>query len=358
MPVPRNALLDLDPGIGQVASTVRFQVVNRDLELVGDIHPIAADSISAKTSGNVKRTLSGFKLDDQTLRDIDPFQHRIKPWWVLEDGTEWPLGVYVFTDAAKHRGTYVDTLTTTLLDQDFILDQGTRTTFGVGQNGSILNGVVDVINQVRITNYRIPAASSSVVADPVTWPAGTSRLKILNDLCNLAGWLPPYFDNDGVLTIRVPPDIDRDPPDHRYSSHYSRVLRSTIVENENLLDAPNVYLVVCSGPSSSEITAFAAVDADLPFSVQNRRFEVVNVTRVQGITTTDQAQQIANILASSAGFGFRNVEFQGFADPRHDLFQTVEWDGFMYREIEHSLKLTPGGPHTHKLTRGGFPRAG
>lgn len=358
MPVPANSLLDLDLGIGQVASTVRFEVVDRDLEVVGPIRVLGADTISAKSSGNVKRTLSGFKLDERALRTIDPFKHRIKPWWVLEDGTEWPLGVYVFTAAAARVGTYVDVLETTMLDQDYVLDQGTRSTFGVGQSGSILPAVEEIIGQVRIVHSVLPEGSSARVADPVVWPAGTSRLKILNDLCNLAGWLPPYFDNNGVLTIRTPPDVDRDAPDHIYSASNSRVMRATIIENDNLLDAPNVYVVVCSGPSDGEIAASAEVDPDLPFSVQNRRFEVVEVVRAQGIETTYQAQRMANTLASAAGVGFKTVKFDGFADPRHDLFQTVEWEAFIYREIEWTLKLQPGGPHTHTLTRGGFPIAG
>lgn len=358
MTVPANPLLDLAPGVGQVASTVRFQVLDRDLEVVGDVRPLRAESIAGKTSGTVKRSLSGFRLDERALRSVDPFKHRIRPWWVLEDGTEWPLGVFVFTDAAARRSTYVDVLETTLLDQDYMLDQGTRFTFGVPAGGAILPAVQEVVGQVRLTNVRWPEGSSAAVADPVVWPAGTSRLKIISDLCNLAGWLPPHFDNNGVLVIRTPPDIDRDAPDHIYSAANSRVIRATIVENDNLLDAPNVYVVVCSGPSDGEIAASASVDPDLPFSVENRRFEIVEVVRVQGLTSTAQAQQMADALAASAGTGFKNVQFDGFADPRHDLFQTVEWEGFVYREVEWSLKLKPGGPHSHTLTRGGFPRSG
>lgn len=358
MAVTPNPLLDLDPGIGQVASTVRFEIVDRDLVVIGNVVPLAADSISVNTSGTAKRELTGFRLDPQTLRDIDPFSNRIKPSWILEDGTEWPLGVFVFTGSTLHRGTYVSTLDTTMTDQDAILDQGTRSTFGIGQRGWILPAVEDLLGEVRITNVVLPWGSQAIVADPVVWPAGESRLKILTDLSKLAGWLPPYFDNNGYLIVRVPPDVNHDPPDHVYSSTKSRVLRDTIVEHDDLLSAPNVYVVTCSGPSSGEITATAQVDASLPFSVQNRRFEVVEVERAQGINSTEQAQQMANTKAAAAGSGYKNVQFDGFADPRHDMFQTVEWDSEMYRETGWNLRLTPGGSHSHTLTQGGFDRAG
>lgn len=360
MPVPPNPLLDLAPGVGQVASSVRFEVVDRDLKVVGDLRVLAADSISAKAAGNIKRTMSGFKLDEYGLREVDPFRHRVKPYWRLEDGTEWPLGVFCFTDSAAHLASYVDVLETTMVDQGFDLDQGTRATFGIGPSGSILPAILEVLAQVKITSLVIPEGSSARVMDPVIWPAGTSRLQIVNELCALAGWLPPYFDNNGILNIRTPPDIDRVRPDHNYplDSERSRVLAGSIVENDNLLDAPNVYLVICSGPADGEIAASAQVAADLPFSVENRRFEVTETVRVQGITSTEQAQRMAETLAAAAGLGFKNVSFDAFADPRHDLFQTVSWEGKTYRELGWNLKLKPGGPHSHEITRGGFPLAG
>lgn len=359
MPVPANPLLDLDPGIGQVASSIRFEVVDRDLEVVGTVRPLEAASINAKVQGNIKRTLNGVRLGESALRDLDPFRHRIKPWWVLEDGTEWPLGVFVFTASAIHVGTYVSTLDTTLMDQEHILDQGTNATFSIAAGGSIRTAVEALIGQLRITNVVLPSTTVTV-GDPVVWAAGTSRLRILNELCALAGWLSPYFDNDGVLVIRTPPDVDHDAPDHVYDSnaqHRCRILRASIVQNDNLLDAPNVFVVICSGPSDGEIVGAAQVDPRLPWSVANRGYEVVEVIRVQGLTSTAQAEYLAAVYASQAG-GYRNVTFDGTADPRHDLFQLVEYDGVTYREIAWNLTLKPGGSHSHTLTRGGFPRSG
>ena len=358
MTVPKNRLLDLEPGIGQVASTVRFQVLDRDLQIIGTITPIAAGTMTANTTGTNKRTLNGVNFDAYALNEINPFVDRIKPIWVLEDGTEWPLGVFVFTHVINRLGTYVDVMETTLVDQDFVLTQGTRSTFNVPVNGSVVTAVEDILSQVRITTSMIPTTSMAQIGDALTWPAGTSRLKILQDLCVFGGWLPPFFDNDGTLHIQYPPRMDADPPDHIYWSDDSRVLRASITESDNLLDAPNVYIVTGSGPSNGPVYAATQVAADLPFSVENRRFEIVSITKPQGITTSAQAEQMANTLAASAKAGFKNIDFQGFADPRHDLFQTVQWDGAMYRETGWSLTLKPGGLHTHKLVQGGFPISG
>lgn len=354
MTVTPNALLDLAPGIGQVASMRRYQVLDPDLHVLGDIHPLRASNISCNGSGSIKRRLNGIQLGASDLRNIDLFRERIRPLWVLEDGTEWPMGVYVFTAAAVNRGTYASTLGATLYDQDFILDQATRASFGLDPGGSVLNAIERLLSQVNISHYSIPVSSSRVVADPVNWPSGTSRLKILRELCDLAGWLPPFFDNNGVLVIKPPPDIVRDLPDHTYRSN--RVKRKSLVENDNLLNAPNVYIVICNGPSGGDISAAAQVDPALPFSVENRGFEVTSVTRVQGLTSSTQAQQMANTLAAGGAKGYKNVRFEGTPDPRHDVFQTIEWEASIYRELSWDLKLRPGGPMSHVLTLGGFPR--
>lgn len=356
MPVTADPLLDLAPGIGQVQWDIEFDIVDRSLELVDQIKPLKADGISAKTSGNIKRQLQGIVLDERQLRKINLFSNWLKPWFVLENGSRWPLGVYVFTDAARQVGSYTSTLATTMMDQDYVLDQGTRNPFGIGQGGPILPAVTALLDDARIANRDIPESSAASVGDPVNWPAGTSRLKILNELCNQAGWLPPYFDNNGTLVIRIPPDIARVAPDHRYDGR--RVKRASLVENDNLLSAPNVYLVLGTGPSQGSISAVAYVDPTLPFSVQNRGFEIVSVTRAQGVQSVEQAQSMANALAAGAARGYKNIAFTGPRDPRHDLFQTVEWEGStVYREISWDLKFR-GGFHSHTLTLGGFPNAG
>lgn len=356
MSVPSNQLLDLGPGVGQIQWSMRFEVLNSALESIDFIHPLACDGISANTTGASKRQLQGFTVTDKDLRRLDPFAHRIKPWAAFEDGSLWPCGVFVFTDASNQVGTYTSVLKSVLLDQDFILNQGLRASFGLQPHGLIRPAVIELLQGAGIVDFTVPADNNAVVGQPPAWPAGTSRLKILEELCTLAGWLPPYFDNTGRCVIKPPPDVINDPPDHIYSAR--RVLYDSVVENENLLNAPNLYLVIGSGGQDGDISAYAYVDPALPFSVENRGFEIVSVTRAQAIASSAQAQRMADTLAAGAGKGYKNVQFTGNPDPRHDLFQTVDWKGTVYREISWNLKFGPAGPHTHSLTLGGFSNAG
>lgn len=353
--VTPNPLLDVPPGLGQVANTVRYLVVDRDLQPKGRVQPLEAGSVTANTAGSIKRQLQGFVLGESDMRDINPFTDRILPFWVLEDGTEWPLGVFMFTNSAEHSGTYASATDIALMDQEFVLQQGIKFPVSIPPGGQIVPAVLQLVGEVGITNRSVPVTSGATVADPRSWPAGTSRIEILKQLCLSAGWLPPYFDNTGMFIIRVPPNLLTDSPDHVYTG--ARVRYSTPVVQANRLSAPNTFVVIGTGPSKGDISAFSYVDPTLDFSVSNRDgLEVVSVTRMQGIENTEQAQTMADTLAASA-VGYQQISFEGPADPRHDLFQTVEWsDGTIYRELSWTLKLeTPGGFHSHVLTLGGFP---
>jgi hypothetical protein len=351
MPVPANRILDLATGIGQVQTTTLFQVLDQDLNVKGEVKSLTPCSITASTGAQIKRQLSGFTLNEEDLNAVNMFTDRIKVSVILEDGTEWPQGVYVFTDSAKKVGTYMTTLSTSLMDQDYILSQGTEFPYGVNPGGSIVQAIEFILDESNIWTRDVPGDASVRVGDPLNWPPGTARAAMLKVLCDLAGWLPPYFDNNGVCIIRPPTDINNTEPDHYYDTE--RVAYNTLTENENLLQAANTYIVISTGPSKGEISARAEVDASLPFSVPNRGFVIPSVHRTQGLTSTRQAQEMADALAQAGSTGFKNVFFTGPPDPRHDLFQTVEFNGDVYNEVEWTLPLK-GAAHTHSLTLGGF----
>lgn len=349
MPVLPNPILDLQTGIGQARYEIRFQVLDQNLSDIGWVYPLKATGVTAATSGSIKRQLSGVVFNEPDLRELNPFRDRIKPYMVLEDGTYWPLGVFVFTNAAKHLGSFVSTLAVTLMDQEFILSQGIVAASGVNPGGSLLTAISTLLDQAGVQYRNIPATSTATAETAIAWPVGTARLKMITDICKLAGWLPPYFDNDGGFVIKAPPSALSN-PDHEYTT--DRAQHATVTENQNLLSAPNVFIVLCNGAAKSDISAVAYVDPALPFSVENRGYAVPSVTRAQGISSTQQAQTMADALAAGGAHGYKNVDFTGPPDPRHDLFQTVDWMGTIYRELKFDLQFA--GMMTHSLTIGGF----
>lgn len=357
--VPANPVLDRGPGIGNMRLSVECEVVDRSLNHLGWCNPLAAADIKASTTGTVHRTLNGLVLDAADLANVNPDADQLRVWVVLEDGTRWPVGVFVFDDETTHLGWARPFIDYAMPDQDAILNQGTDFPFGLPPNGSIAAAVHDLLDEFGIDrrNRIIPASPTDVVGnDPPAWRVGTTGHTILDDLCKLAGWLPGFFDNSGFYEILVPPDITSVYPDHVYLP--ARVHAPSYIAKRKLMSAPNEYVVIGTGPTKSEIIGIASVDPNLPWSIERRRIKIPSVRRVQSVTSTEQVEQMAAADAAAAGGGYNEISFQGPTDPRHDLFHTVQApDGVVFRETSFVLPLN-GGLMSHACALGGYPSAG
>lgn len=355
MAVPSNTQLDSVPPQGQ--SDVRFELVDQSLVHIGILDTLAATGITARTQGAVKRTLDGVVVSQAELNDINPFTDRVRPYWQLGNGGQFELGVYCFSSLPRKISSYVNTLTATMMDQGFLIDQEAGQTFSIPARGLVLDVVDQILDSCAINrNVRLlPDNSDTKVLEPIGWPSERHKVQILDECSALGGWLPLYFDNYGRAVLRVPPNIDYQAPDITYQLNPSTMWG--IVENDNLLDAPNVYRVVANGTANGAIVGEARVNADLPYSVENRKFTITKTIKMQGLTSPTQAQQMAETAAANAG-GFQEAQFEAVADPRHDLFMLIRYGTTVYREVGFNLKFGPGGPMTHHLTQGGYANAG
>lgn len=353
--VPANALIDLAPGIGQVSAMVRYRVVSEVNEIIGELPVLEHSSVNVDVDATNKRSLRDILVRDSDLSFVNLYVDRLQPTYIYEDGSEWPCGMFYFVDdrllddpATSRRGLV-------LLDGDSLLDDTFTSTFNVPPYGSLTAAANEIADQCGILWRSIPD-SGAAIGDPMVWPADTPRKRALAAICAAAGWLPPYFDNRGWLIIRDIPDLARAEPDHIYSPDSGRVLRQTVVRKSNRLSAPNRHVVTNNGPVDGEITAEASVDPSQPYSREQRRRTITQYHDMQGVGSTAHAQAIANRFAAVDPATFLVVEFVSTPDPRHDLFQIVQWEGQNMRESQWSLPLSPGTDveMRHLLTLGGF----
>lgn len=355
MTVTPNALLDLADGIGQVKMAIRYYVVSRVNERIGTLAVDDPNGVDVDTDGNAKRSLRGLSLPNRELADVNLYVDRLCPTMVLEDGTEWPCGVFYFVDDVLLDDPATSRRQLTLLDGDCLLMDPFTETYSVPPYGSLAAAANEIADQCGILWREIPD-TGAYVADPMVWPGKTPRKQALQAICTAAGWLPPYFDNRGYLIIRALPNLDRSEPDHVYSRNGGRVLRATVATRQNLLSAPNRHVVTNNGPTTGEITAEATVDPALPFSREQRGRTITEWHEQQGIGSTAQAANMAATYASVDPGSFLAVEFMSTPDPRHDMFEVVQWDGVNMREVSWSLPLDPGRQveMRHVLARAGF----
>ncbi len=339
-----EALLDLD--VAARFSTVRWDLLDSSLVRIGELHPQTLNAfITNDTTRTIMRTLGNLTVRWTEADGINVLTDRLAPYWVLENGDTIPLGIFLFGDASRSRHTRGADLAGTLVDQLHLLDfaDGTVVSYAAGVNVSA--ALIAELTAGGIIDFTVDP-SGVLIAQTVAWAPDVTRLKRMGDLCALAGFLPPFFDARGLCHCRGAPDPALATS---FLSLDGLAYRGSIVERTDQLDAPNRYIVICSGSTATPIVGVYDIPASVPWSAQNRGFVAAKTVTVSGITDQAAADAMAQSLAAQDGKGFSHIELDSAPDPRHDTFDLVTWDGQIWLETGWTLNLTEGSANHHTL---------
>lgn len=344
--LPNTPALDLNPGQGQRSCTYRFALSNGVTgERLGDINPIRGASLSHDTTRTIKRQLHlGVGVVDAAT--IDPLTARIEPFMILGDGSEWPLGRYLFTDASYQQFTSGDLGNLVLNDEMFLVDQALVAGINGGQQ------LVSIVIQQALANLPI---SFTMEASPYktnqSWSIGTGRGQVLEALSVTGDYFSPWFDNTGRLRFIRSFNPATEVPDLDFDTGY-KVFQATILRSSDVLIAPNRFVIVSNSSTDQDqvVVGIADIPPSAPNSFANRGFYI---TEVQDLQVIDQPQAvaIAQNLAERATV-FEKVAMTTAPDPRHDSYNVIKWQDSMWLELSWSLKLVEGGDMTHVLRKG------
>src|SRR5262249_15178802 len=146
-----------------------------------------------------------------------------------------------------------------------------------------------------------------------TWSFGTSSMQILTDLALYGDYFAPWINNSGLLKMIRSFDPAQSVPAFDWDT-YAHVYADTVTYQDDLLTAPNRFVVVsnsASGSSSSippgstvvsqqvSVVGTYDVPASAPHSIQNRGFVVPQIAQVQ-LDNPNQIQAIARSIGLSS----------------------------------------------------------
>lgn len=342
-------LLEMPDGRGQRRESVRWDVLDRDFCLVGTLTPNKDEVPTAEVdiSSDVARSVSDLWILDSDYQELDPFNNLIRPVWCLEDNTQWPLSCFYITGTSKKRRTAAGTHRRIALDDtSWPLLAKRRDAFGLTGGQSIASAIARMLSECGIAFFDIATNTSEVGEPGVSWPIGTSRMEIVRSLCSMAGMLRPAAQNNGQVVVAQAQSLENIEATISYPLVGSRVIADSLDDQTNPFAAPNVFVVV-SGNSGAAISASANVTADAPHSVAARGLEIVEVITLDGLTNQAAARAAIGAAAGQRATDYSSIEFDSTPDPRHGVFEVLDVDGVIYREVAHTLPLTHGGAHHH-----------
>ena len=331
---------------------VRFDVTDASGAVIGHVNPVMACTIDNDASQQIKRRLSNFRLSASDYASFDPLTHRIRPYWVLSSGDEYPLGIFLTADATTQRYSYGTTLTATLVDQGLLLGQQLTESLSFAAGTTASAAITQTVNAAGIFTATI-ASSSYTFGSPIGYPAGkagTTYAKVLDDICRLAGYYSPYFSNSGVLQVRQTVTVSSVTATLNYIDG-GRIISQSMTESNDLLSAPNTFLVIDTAATTGAVAYQYRIPASAPHSVEKRGFSIVSVIEAPGVGDVTQAQAVAAAYYSANPQAYQTVVFSSPADPRHDTFDVINYRTVNYLETKWSLTCAPGGPMVHTCSR-------
>jgi len=344
--IPTDPLLDLDPWVGQRQCTFRFNRINGVTgEILGQIYPIRGATLTHDTTRTIKRQLN-LDLGAVDTASINVISDRILVYMVFPNGTEYPLGKYMFTDQSERVFTSGRLGNVALNDEMFLVDQ--QITKGVvGDQAPTMSVVQDILNALPITYVMEPSALPAVGS----WTAGTGRGSIVESLAKTGDYFSPWFGNDTTMHwIRSFDPSDGRLPDFDFDRG-NQVLRAGITQTSDLITAPNKFVVISNSPTdpSNPVVGEAFVNPSAPHSVVNRGFEVPEVQDLQ-LADAAQAAVVAQNLANRQTI-FERVTLSTAPDPRHDSYNVIRWQEALWLELAWSMALVEGGAMGHLLRK-------
>lgn len=345
---PPDPLLDLDPWVGQRKATFRFRRINGVTgEVYQDITPIRGATLTHDTTRTIKRQLM-LALGAADAAVVNTLTDRIELFMIFPDGVEYPLGRYMFTDASYQQFTSGDVAAMVLTDEMFLVDQ--QIEVGIGGAAAVVPGVSSQIAQTLAGLPVTYAAEASPFLSRESWSIGTNRGRILESLSVSGDFFSPWFDHGGVLRFIRTFDPATRIADFDFDAG-NKVLRAPIFRTDDLLTAPNRFIVVSNVPQQQGTAVVGVYDVppSAPHSIASRGFAVPHVEDLQ-LNDPTQATAVAQ------GLGIRYTAFEKVSlttapDPRHDSYNVIHWRGELWLELAWSMSLVEGGAMNHLLRR-------
>ena len=331
-----------ETGVARWSRATRFEVEVLDRTekprfLLQDVEPggVLEWSASASVKGSGRITVR------DTGQDIDWLNDRLRfTAYVSDDGGEEytvPLGVFL---CAAPVGDWDETGRlwevelvdkSSILDQDVIMSpQGTPGTFSLSKGDNVVEKVKQIIVD---TGESVSAIDDydEVLASDIVWDAGTTRLKIINDLLDAANFFSLWVDEYGrfrVSKYRAP--YERPPA---FSTSNPLVESDTSLmspeweHDEDIYSIPNRFIAVQNGSDEEEGLVAVATNEDPEdrFSFQARGRWITEMDT--GVEAVDQAalDALAERRLAAASDKAATYEIQHVFLPGLKVNDTIEF---------------------------------
>lgn len=287
-------------------------------------------------------------------QDVDYSRDRIRLWWGVhspndpEQVEEWPMGVFVLAaPGTAYRASYRSRNLTLIDKLTVVADDCILETLQVPAGANAISAAVDQIYATGEARVAVTPSDRELVND-MTWPPGTSRLRVINDLLTYAGYWALWTDRFGQFRLEPYIAPAQRPVAWRFVEGAASIHSPNWEYELALWDATNLVVLTSPADENGDVWKASAVDdnPDSPTSTvrMNRVLNPMVEENVEAASAEDlQAQCDRRLIDNSNVVG--RIQVSHAAVPVwYNEAVYFESQGFSATATvtEMSLGLTPG----------------
>lgn len=304
---------------------------------------------------------SSSRLTDSTIRDLYVTGAGIGPAAPPDRRyVDFPQGVFVLSTPARSADVNgVVTRNVDAYDQTVILQQTlTADAYYVASGAIVTDAIAEILDFTAGVPLWQVVGSAKTLPTLRVWDAGTSHLRIVNDLIAAIGYEAVWFDEAGSAVVAPYLGPSERPAGYRYTADAVSVLVPGAEQSLDLWQQPNRWVLAVSQPDRPLlVAAYTNTDPASPTSTVNRG-RVITDFRTE-TDVVDQAVLDAKVqdLADEAAQKYEQVEFRTAVMPFHQ-HRDVVWVEYPalgvaadYSETRWAFDLVPGAEMTHTARR-------
>lgn len=283
-----------DPWTEHRQESWRFDLLNLDDKLIGNLDGVKAGNFefsiynTIRSSGQVT-----WVTPEPGDQPPDWTQVRVQPWYLLRspDGAEviaeYPIGVFLPSFPQRTLTTTGVQIEVELHDKLIILDQDKTQEAYTAHSGAMVTTLVRNLllgaGQSRLSMDE----STEVIRTNMTWDAGTSWLRIVNDILEAAGYFALTVDGHGVYQARRYVEPTLRGVQREFLDNEHGIYEDHLVHDEDIFNVPNRFVAVSTSDGETEaMVGVANNNTGGRFSIAARGRVIVEVE--EGVEATSQ----------------------------------------------------------------------
>ncbi|MEV4902348.1 hypothetical protein AB0K08_13525 [Citricoccus sp. NPDC055426] len=266
-----------------------FRLLNKKDVVLDEMDGVTACDLNL----NVNAEIRGGGSLSYAGPPVDWMSHRIQPWITVKGGGQevtWPLGVFIPSAPRRDFGDEDQPVSLELYDKGYLMtaQAATANTYAVPAGTVVTDRVrmllVNSGNRCSVTD------APDTLRTSMTWPAGTSYQRIINDLLDSINYFALYVDAYG--TFRADPYIrpqDRSPA-FGFKDDAQGIYSPSFTHERDDFSVPNrvILLSQVEGEEPALVSVATDDDPNSQYSYEARGIRIVHTQ--EGVEATSQAK--------------------------------------------------------------------